>query len=141
MYPRRLFLCLLWFVLCPAALKAERFSLENVTQIVNLRNPQITPDGKSVLVAVSRENLKKNRYDTQIVRVEVESRTQRVLIDQPAGQVRLSPDGKHLAFTRAVDGKMQIFVLPMADVDYLLTANRPPSQIWWISAEGGESER
>lgn len=92
---------------------AERFNLDHAAKIVNVINPQIAPDGKSIVVAVSRANLKDNRYDTQLVQVNVETKAQKILTRRQATQHEWSPDGTRLAFLAPEEGKQQIWVLPI----------------------------
>jgi dipeptidyl aminopeptidase/acylaminoacyl peptidase len=95
------------------AAAAERFDLVHNGRIVRLSDPQISPDGRSAVVVVSRANYEENRYDVEVVLVDVASRAQKVLTRRRASSPRWSPSGSSLAFLSPVDGKAQIFVLPM----------------------------
>ena len=97
------------------ALSAARFGIENIGKIARLTDPQIAPDGKSIALVVSHTNYEENRYDPELVLIDVATRTQRVLTRDRRGlsQARWSPDATRLAFLATVDGKPQIFVLPM----------------------------
>lgn len=95
------------------AMAAERFNLEHAARIASLSNPQITPDGRTVVVAVSRADLKQNRFTMELIRIDTATRSRKVLLTKPAGQHRLSPDGTQLAYVAAADGKSQIFVMPL----------------------------
>jgi dipeptidyl aminopeptidase/acylaminoacyl peptidase len=94
---------------------AARFQIENVGKIVRLSDPQISPDGRSIALVVSRTNFEEDRYDPELVLIDVSTRMQRVLTRgrRGLGQARWSPDGSRLAFLAAADGKSQIFVMPM----------------------------
>jgi dipeptidyl aminopeptidase/acylaminoacyl peptidase len=98
-----------------ATLSAARFGIENVGKIVRLTDPQISPDGKSISIVISRTNYEEDRYDPELTLIDVATRTQRVLTRdrRGVGQARWSPDGTRLAFLATVDGKAQLFVLPM----------------------------
>ena len=104
-----------------AALAAARFSLEQIGRIVRVTDPQISPDGKSIAVVVSRANYDENRYDPELVLIDIATRAQRVLTRGRRGlsQARWSPDGGRLAFLAAADAKPQLFVLPMNGGDSL----------------------
>ena len=109
----RLLLCL---VLAGGAslLGAERYTLAHIATVVSVSNPQVSPDGTRIVIAVSRANLQENRYDTELVLVTVATRAQKVLTRrQGAGQHRWSPDGTRLAFVAPAEGKPQLWVLPM----------------------------
>jgi len=91
----------------------ERFGLEHSGRIVQLSDPQIAPDGRSIVVRVSRANYDENRYDVEIELVDVASRAHKVLTRRQASQPRWSPSGQSLAFLSKVDEKAQIFVIPI----------------------------
>ncbi len=101
----------LFLVAAPAA--AERFGLDQIGRIVRLSDPQIAPDGRSVVVIVSRANFGEHRYDVELVRFATTTRAQKVLTRRRISQPRWSPTGSSLAFLSEVDGKAQIFVLPI----------------------------
>ncbi len=101
------------FLLAGSAAPAERFDLAQSGRIVRLSDPQISPDGRSVVVVASRANYEENRYDVEVVLVDVASRAQKVLTRRRASSPRWSPSGSSLAFLSPVDGKAQIFVLPI----------------------------
>jgi len=58
-----------------------RFNLETPRQIVRVGEPAIAPDGRSVAVTVRRANLDENRYDAELVLVDIASKSHRVLED------------------------------------------------------------
>jgi dipeptidyl aminopeptidase/acylaminoacyl peptidase len=103
----------LLLVLVAVASAAERFGLEDFDQIVRLSEPQMAPDGTSVVVIVSRANLEENRYDPELVLIDVATGNQKVLTRRRVSRPRWSPSGSTLAFLSEVDEKTQIFVLPM----------------------------
>src|SRR5262249_17961434 len=98
---------------------AKRFDLDDFEKLVRMSDPQIAPDGRSIVVVVSRANLDKDRYDSELVLIDVASKAQRVLTrDRPeVGQPRWSPTGDRLAFlaasSAAKDAPRQLFVMPM----------------------------
>jgi dipeptidyl aminopeptidase/acylaminoacyl peptidase len=99
---------------------AKHVTLETLTSTVRLGDPQISPDGKSVVVVVSRANLKEDRTDAELVLVDVATKAQRVLTQgkMGVGFPRWSPGGERLAFIAAdAEKKPEIFVLPMAGGD------------------------
>ncbi|HEX2062062.1 MAG TPA: S9 family peptidase [Thermoanaerobaculia bacterium] len=108
-------LLLLVLSLVTIAAQAERLSFGDRAKLVNVSDPQIAPDGKAVVVLVSRPNLKENRNDAELVLVDVASGTQRALTTDRRGlaQPRWSPDGEQLAFLANANDKRQIWILPM----------------------------
>jgi dipeptidyl aminopeptidase/acylaminoacyl peptidase len=101
------------------SLPAARFGIEHIGRIVRLNDPQISPDGKSIALVVSRTNYEEDRYDPQLVLIDVATHAQRVLTRdrRGLGQARWSPDGTRLAFLASADGKSQIFIMPMSGGD------------------------
>jgi dipeptidyl aminopeptidase/acylaminoacyl peptidase len=99
-----------------AALSAARFSIPDVGRIVRVTDPEISPDGRSIAVVVSHTNYEEDRYDPEVVLIDVATRAQHVLVHdrRAVGQLHWSPDGTRLAFLAAADGRPQVFVLPIA---------------------------
>ena len=103
-------------LLASALLFSERFDVNTPGRIVRPSDPQLSPDGKLIAAIVTRANFDENRNDSRIVAIDTAGGTERALIHDRRGlaQPRWSPDGTRLAFLAAVDGKAQIFVLPMS---------------------------
>ncbi len=111
----RLLTLALLSLLSTPELRAKRFDLDALSQIVRLADPQLSPDGKSIAVLVSRANLEENRSDTDLVLVDVATKSQRILAQRRGiTQPRWSPQGDTLGFLATVDTKSQLFLLPMA---------------------------
>jgi dipeptidyl aminopeptidase/acylaminoacyl peptidase len=92
---------------------AERYTLAHTAKIVNVVNPRFSPDGKRIVIGVSRVNLQENRFDNELVQVDVATKAQRILTRRQANQHQWSLDGTRLAFLAPVDGKAQLWVLPI----------------------------
>jgi dipeptidyl aminopeptidase/acylaminoacyl peptidase len=115
----------------PAAQAAPRqkgFEITDLAKIVRISDPRISPDDKSVVVAVSRVNMKEDRFDNELVLIDVASGAARVLTTRKgASSPRWSPNGDRLGFlaearsdqddAAAKNGSSgpqpQIFILPM----------------------------
>ncbi|MBX9602390.1 MAG: S9 family peptidase [Bryobacteraceae bacterium] len=112
---RRYFLLLL----LGTALIAARFDLHTPGRIVRVGDPQIAPDGKSIVITVSRANFQENRWDADLVLVDTATKAQRILTSGKRGLAnpRWSPDGASLGFLANVEGKAQVFVLPLGGGD------------------------
>ena len=103
----------------PAQTPPRRFELADLSRLVQLREPQIAPDGKSIVLVVGRVNGEENRYDTDLVSVDLATRvTRRLTFERPGlASPRFSPAGDRLAFLAdgPADGASpQVYVLSMA---------------------------
>ncbi|MAV35195.1 MAG: hypothetical protein CMJ59_07020 [Planctomycetaceae bacterium] len=98
---------------------ARRFGLDSLADLVDVRSPRVSPNGKSIVVVVSRPDYAENIDANQLVLVDIASGVQRVLTaNRPeVSRPRWSPSGTELAFlakNRASgDRQIQVFVLPM----------------------------
>jgi dipeptidyl aminopeptidase/acylaminoacyl peptidase len=97
----------------------KKFELADYAKLVNITDPQISPDGKSVVIVVSRPDYVNNRSNAELVLVDVDSGNRTVLTQDrfAVSSPRWSPDGVQLAFisktSSAKDAQNQIFVLSM----------------------------
>jgi len=102
-----------------ARAQTRKIELGDAQKIVSVSSPQISPDGKSIVIIVSRVNWDADRYDSQLVLVDIATGAQRPLTNVRKGlsSPQWSPSGDRLAFLAEVgEGKnaaAQIFVLPM----------------------------
>lgn len=92
---------------------ADRYKLEDANKIVRLSDPEISPDGKRVLVVAGHANLDDDRTDSELLVVDVATHATRVLTRKAhVGFARWSPDGKTVAFLADDDKKkLQIWTL------------------------------
>ncbi|HKD50000.1 MAG TPA: S9 family peptidase [Candidatus Acidoferrum sp.] len=99
--------------------QSRRIELNDLVKIVSVSDPQISPDGKTIVVVVGRQNLEQDRTERELVQIDIASRSQHPLTYErkTAGSPRWSPNGDRLAFTANVgsgkDARPQIFILPM----------------------------
>ncbi len=103
----------------------ERFKLEHKGKVVGLSDPRISPDGSSIVVRVSRTNYDENRFDIELVQVDVNTGAQKVLTRRNASQARWSPSGKKLSFLCEVDGKSQVFIMPIDGGEAMQVSDAP----------------
>ena len=125
-----------------AGLSAARFGIGDIGKIVRLTGPEIAPDGKSIAIVVSRTNYEENRYDPELLLIDIATHGQRVLTHDRRGvsQARWSPDGSRLAFLATADGKAQIFVLPMSGGDAVQITRSPVGVQQYAWRPGGRNE-
>ncbi|HEV2490328.1 MAG TPA: S9 family peptidase [Candidatus Acidoferrales bacterium] len=111
--------------------QGQRIQISDLEKIVRISDPQISPDDRSIAVVVARANMKDDRFDTEIVLVDIATSAQRILTygRKSVGSPRWSPSGDRLAFVAAVgagkDAAEQIFVLPMSGGDAKQITNAP----------------
>jgi dipeptidyl aminopeptidase/acylaminoacyl peptidase len=127
------FVLAVFCVLCPKGARgqARRIELADFGKAVSVSDPQISPDGKSIVYVVSRMNLEQDRNDRDLVLQEISSGARRALTHdrKDAGSPRWSPTGDRIAFLAAVgpakEEKAQIFVLSMSGGDALKITDAP----------------
>jgi len=135
-------LMLLAFLLTVGAATAQqrRIQLDDLANVVTVSDPQISPDGKSVVCVVSRPNFEEDRTDSELVVVDVASGAPRVLTfdRKNVGSPRWSPSGDRLAFLAGApyakdkkddatkkEDSPQVFVMPMSGGDAKKITNAP----------------
>lgn len=92
------------------------FELGDLDQLYTLTDPQISPDGKSILIVVSKPDTLNNRNRTFLYRIDVASGfTQQLTFERASvSSPRWSPSGDSIAFISAdASAKSQIFMMSM----------------------------
>jgi dipeptidyl aminopeptidase/acylaminoacyl peptidase len=103
----------------PAAARARRFSLDDYFRIVSVSDPQLSPDGRQIVIVVGRPDRTKDRTLHELVVVDPHTGAQRIITHERAevSDPRWSPEGKALAFIDVAGSgdaaKPQVWVMPM----------------------------
>src|SRR5215510_8525829 len=128
-------------LLVTASAQQRRMQLDDLGRLVRVSDPQISPDGKSIVIVVGRANYDDNRYDTDLVLVDVASGAQRTLTTdrRSVSHPRFSPSGDRLAFlsngviANNIPARAQIFVMPMGggDARRITSAPKGIQQFAW----------
>ena len=93
---------------------AARYDLNSPGRTIRLSDPQIAPQGKHIALVVSRANFDENRYEAELLLIDIASRSNRLLSSRRGmTQPRWSPAGERLCFLSVIDGKPQVFLLPV----------------------------
>ena len=119
--------------------RGRRIQISDLEKIVRVADPQISPDDKSIVVTVAHANMKEDRYDSELVLIDIATGAQRTLTygHKGANSARWSPAGDRLAFLAIAgegkDAAPQIFVLPMdgGDAKQITTAADGIEQFAW----------
>jgi dipeptidyl aminopeptidase/acylaminoacyl peptidase len=136
--------CLILISLLAAVGRAQqprRMQFDDLGRVVRVSDPQIAPDGKSIVIVVARANYDEDRYDADLVLVDIASGNQRTLTHErrSISHPRFSPGGDRLAFLSNVvlasgqQGRPQIFVMPMGggDARRVTSASKGVQQFAW----------
>ncbi len=135
----RFFICSIIFALttivplgaCPVGASARTMEISDVRRIVEVSNPNISPDGRQIVCVVTRSDYANNDYLTQLLLVDVASGSQRVLTHgrYEVSSPQWSPQGDRIAFIARDDehasGVDQIYVMPMNGGDVRRLTNAP----------------
>jgi len=128
-------------LLTATAIHADVLKLSDRASIISPSDPQISPDGRTVAVLVSRANLQDNLFDIDVVLVDAGTREQRAITADRRGvaQPRWSPSGQAISYLAMVESKRQIWIAPMngGDARKLTDAPNGVQQYAW-SPDGSQ---
>jgi dipeptidyl aminopeptidase/acylaminoacyl peptidase len=98
--------------------------------LVTLLDPQISPDGKRIVLTVRRPDFEKNKYRNELVLVDARTGAARTLVRErdDAGSPQWSPRGDRLAYVAT----------PPKDPD---AKDEPSPQLYVLRMDGGEPAR
>ena len=119
---------------------ADPPTLDQSLSLMSVRNPRISPDGRTVVYERQETDWKENAYITQLFLADVASGklVQLTRGPKPATGAEWSPDGRWIAFLTERDGVMAPKDPDAKDKDAAET--KPDArQIWLIAPGGGEA--
>lgn len=94
----------------------EPFTPEIARKTIALATPQVSPDGKTVVVVHSKPNFTDNKTESELYAIDTQGGAVRPLTYQrrTVSMPRWSPDGKTLAFLAPdLNTKTQVWLMPM----------------------------
>jgi len=137
--------------LCAAALAMAappQIELADTAHIVRVSDPQLSPDGRSIVFVLSLPNLKEARYDSYLMLIDVASGAQHPLTYQRPGvfSPRWSPQGDRIAFLAQAVPQLESVpppgAAPPATTDGALArAREPRDQIFVLQMNGGDASQ
>ncbi len=113
------FILFILLINIPGVFAQKKFELSDVAKLTNISDPQLSPDGKSIVLVTSKPDYVLNRYNAELVLVDIATGKQRPLTQGRAtvSQPRWSADGEQLAFLSRTglgrESVTQIFLLSM----------------------------
>jgi dipeptidyl aminopeptidase/acylaminoacyl peptidase len=115
----------LGLMMCAGLTQARPFSIDDVFNVRELSNAQISPDGEWIVYEVKTIDVAKDRATTQLWVASWDGKVSRQLTQAEPGasDPQWSPDGAKLAFLRAGD------------------TENDDDQIWLLDLKGGEAKR
>src|SRR5262245_65859071 len=112
---KHLLTAVLLALLPTAALAQKRaFTIEDLYRIRSISDIHVSPDGRSVIYAVTTSDLARAKRVSHIWMMGVDGQGARQLTNGDKGESALSfsPDGKWISFVSSKDGGPQLYVMP-----------------------------
>jgi dipeptidyl aminopeptidase/acylaminoacyl peptidase len=100
----------------PTQAAQQRFTLDHFRRIVGVGGVQLSPDGRTAVITVSRPNYETDRFAQTLYAVDVATGATRQLTwdRRTVASASFSPNGRTLSFLAPDSaGRMQIWLLPM----------------------------
>lgn len=109
-----LLVVLLLLALSPARAQKRAFALEDLYRVKNLSDLHISPDGNTLLFAVTTSDLARAKRSTRIWAMDSTGRNPRQLTTGDGSEFSpsFSPDGKQILFTSSKDGSANLYLMP-----------------------------
>ena len=104
---------LVYGILGAEEIQRRPMTVDDALNIIQIRNPLISPDGKWVFYSQSELDWDKNKRKTKYFMVSAQGGEPFQYIGEVGGSAfQFSPDGKFLSFRRTVEKFSQIFLMP-----------------------------
>ena len=106
----------------------QRFTLDHLRRVVGVSGVQLSPDGRTAVVTVSRPNYETDRTESALHAVDVATGASHQLTFErrSVGSPRFSPDGRTLSFISPDSaGHSQVWLMPMTGGDARRLTSQP----------------
>jgi dipeptidyl aminopeptidase/acylaminoacyl peptidase len=113
---RKHFLVLIILFLVPFSAHAQKraFTIEDLYRVKSISDVHVSPDGRSVIYAVTTSDLPRAKRVTHIWMMNIDGGNPRQLTSGEKGESSpaFSPDGKWISYISSKEGSSQIYLLP-----------------------------
>jgi dipeptidyl aminopeptidase/acylaminoacyl peptidase len=108
-------------------LLAAALSVEDYATMPQIASPQWAPDGKRIAYVLTKADLERSVYDSDVWIIDADGGNDRRLTDGPGADFRprWSPDGTHIAFVSDRAGRNAIFLADVATGEARQLTNEP----------------
>src|SRR5207253_444995 len=72
-------LTMMSFGAAPVSAQSRNIEWNDLAKIVSVSDPQISPDGKTIVIVISRPNLEQDRNERELVQIDIASGAQHAL--------------------------------------------------------------
>jgi dipeptidyl aminopeptidase/acylaminoacyl peptidase len=109
---RTLFALLL--AVAPAVAEKRAFTIEDLYRVKDVADPQVSPDGRTVLYTVGTKDLGRARRQSHVFSVPLAGGEPRQITvsDKSESSPRFSPDGRTIAFVSTRSGSENLYLMP-----------------------------
>jgi dipeptidyl aminopeptidase/acylaminoacyl peptidase len=115
---RRIFLFSIFLLLSFTSLHAQKraFAIEDLYRVKNISDLHVSPDGKTVIFAVTTSDLARAKRNTHIWGMDLNGQNLRQLTtgEKSESAPVFSPDGKQILFISSKDGSANFYLLPFS---------------------------